>query len=150
MAGCQSSRLQCSAPQPHLPKSAVKLHFLSQSLTGHLCSGNQDCPKLLLTVCQKPLTKCLPELQNELLYTFHFTNTLIPPDPLNGCPKTLLSSELLPTQPKHDRQKSSHRQLHSYRTQSLPLFPSSDYSDSKHTDFLKILHVWYVLYLPHL
>lgn len=137
-----------SPPQPHLQQSAVKLHFLQQSLTGNLCYGNQDCTKLLLTECQKPLTKCFLELQKELLYILHFTNTLIPLDPLNGCPKTCFPLNYFQLTPIVA--DSSHRQLYSYRTQSLPMFPCSDYFDCKHTDFIEVLHVWYVLYLPHL
>lgn len=39
-------------------------------------------------MCQKPLTKCLSEIQKEPLNTLHFTNTLIHSGPLNGCPQT--------------------------------------------------------------
>lgn len=135
-------------PPSATPSAECSKTAFQQSLTGNLCSGNQDCTKLLLTECQKPLTKCFLELQKELLYILHFTNTLIPLDPLNGCPKTcfpLNYFQLTPTVAE-----SSHRQLYSYRTQSLPLFPCSDYFDCKHTDFIEVLHVWYVLYLPHL
>lgn len=74
MADCQSGRPQCSASSALQDCSKTAFLWTEPYWESVLC---QDCTKLLLTACQKPLTKCFSGLQKEPLSALHFTSTLI-------------------------------------------------------------------------